>query len=284
MSETTQNLNIQDILGLISDANKSLEHDVYIPSLNKEIHLKPLNANHTKNIAKAAIEGPFAQNQFTLMTYNILKEVCDPSIPMTHLNVLDKAVILLELRVKNIKPQVEVKVFSDKLYTDTDGKQYRKDSVIKVDVSKILAKLKKWKLLFENQVIELDNYAITLNYPTIEEEYQFENNLFKSRIQNIDEKYPKALKTLVAPMFVNTLAQYVKHIKIGDNEIDLQSKKVVDRLAVVESLSMNASNKIIEKLDTFFGKQMNKITSVEETIDGETYTGNIELSPILFLS
>lgn len=284
MSETTQNLNIQDILGLISDANKSLEHDVYIPSLNKEIHLKPLNANHTKNIAKAAIEGPFAQNQFTMMIYNILKEVCDPSIPMTHLNILDKAIILLELRVKNIKPVVEVKVYSDEVYTDSEGKQYRKDSVIKVDVSKILAKLKKWKLSFDNQVIELDNYAITLNYPSIEEEYQFENNLFKTRIQNIDEKDPKSLKSLFAPMFVNTLAQYVKHIKIGDNEIDLQTKKVVDRLAVVETLSMNASNKIIEKVDAFFGKQLNKITTVEETIDGETYTGNIELSPILFLS
>lgn len=284
MNENNQNLNISDILGLIDTANKTLEHDVFIPSLNKEIHLKPLNAMHTKNIAKAAIEGPFAQNQFTLMTYNILKEVCDSSIPMTHLNVFDKAIILLELRIKNIKPVIDVKVYSENIYTNAEGKEYKKEEIVKVDLSKLLSKIKKWKLSFENQTIELENYVLTLNYPTVEEEYQFESNLYKTRIQTLDAKDSKALKTLFAPMFVNTLAQYVKNIKIGDIEIDLQSKKVVDRLAVVESLSMNASSKIIEKVDSFFGKQFNKITSVEETIDGEIYTGSIELSPILFLS
>lgn len=266
-------LNINEILGLINVANKQLEHDVYIPSLNKEIHLKPLNAMHTKNIAKSAIEGQFAQNMFTTMIYHILKDVSDPSIPLTHINILDKLIIMLELRAKNIKPQLMVKCES------IDGKT----SDVKVDLISLFKKVKKLKLSFDDEVVELDNYKITLNYPSIEEEYQFENNLYKTRIANIDQKNEKAIKDLAMPMMINWISQYIKKIQIGEQEIDLVGRKISDRTDIFETLSAKAFKEIVDKIDNSFAKQLSKITGVSEVIDEIEYTGTIEITPALFL-
>jgi hypothetical protein len=284
MDENTKNLNINDVLNLINAANKSLEHDVFIPSLNKEIHLKPLTSNHTKNIAKSAIEGPFEENQFTLMIYNILKDIVDPQISLNQLNVYDKTVLLLELRNKNIKNFIEVPVVSEKEYADADGKTGRKNQTVKINIQTLLNKIKKWKVSFEDHIIEADGYNLVLNYPSVEEEYQFANNLYKTRIANINEKDEKALRALFNPMYVNTLSSYIKQIKIGDQTIDTTGRKIGERLDITETLSAKAGHKLIEKIDSVFMKQLNRLIQVEETIDDEKYVGEIRLSPALFLA
>jgi hypothetical protein len=283
MNEKNQNLAIKDILGLIADANKTLEHDVFVPSINKEIHLKPLNANHSKNIARTTIEGPFAQNQFTVILYNILKEISDPSVSLTHINILDKIFVLLELRNRNIGSDLSIKGFSENEYTDKDGKKYRKETDLEINLNKILSKIKKIKLDFSDKIITQDNYTLTLNYPSVEEEYQFEN-FIRAKMLKIDQKNPKELETLFNPMYVIALAQYVKSISIGEQQIELASKSVDERLAVIESLSMKASNSIINIIDSFFGKQINKVLTVESEVGGESYSGRIDISPLLFIS
>jgi hypothetical protein len=284
MDENTKNLNINDVLNLITTANKSLEHDVFIPSINKDIHLKPLTSNHTKNIAKSAIEGPFEENQFTLMIYNILKDIIDPQINLNQLNIYDKTILLLELRNKNIKNFIEVTVVSEKEYADSDGKMNKKNQTVKVNIQTLLNKIKKWKVSFENEIIEADGYNLVLNYPSIEEEYQFANNLYKTRISNINEKDEKALRALFNPMYVNTLSSYIKQIKIGEQVIDTSNRKITERLDITETLSAKAGHKLIEKIDSVFMKQLNKLTLVEETIDDEKYVGEIRLSPAMFLA
>lgn len=273
MAETERPLNIKEILSLINNANKVLEHDVYLPSVDKEIHLKTLNANHTKNIAKAAIEGAFSQNQFTLILYSVLKEISDPSIPLSHITIFDKNLICLALRSKNISDDVTLTL------STTKGKEIEKT----VSIKDILADQKQSKYNFEDEEVTVENQSVFINYPSIEEEYQFENYLYTTRIANINEQDPKAMKALFGPLFVSQLSQYIKRIQIDGQVIDMTSRKVADRFDVFETLSGKLIKKIIKAIDASFGKQLVKSLTIEETIDKEKYTGVIEITPTMFL-
>ncbi len=272
-NENPADISVNDILNLIQSANQKLEHQAYIPSLNKEAALKPLNANHIKNVTKSALDGKFSQNKFALITYEILKNIVDPSISMAHINTLDKAVLMLEIRNKNTKKDLEI---------PTESLTSNKTSAIKVDLDKHLKKIKKEKFVFDDIELDVDSYKLVLNFPSVEEEYQFENYLYNTRLKDVDESNMELIKSIVASMFINTIAQYIKGIHIDDKFIDLRSKKVGDRINIVENLLK--TTKIIEEIDKNFGKQLNKVLLVSHQVEDEEYVGKIELSPIIFLS
>lgn len=273
MAEPEKSLNIKEILALINNANKSLEHDAYIPSLNKELHLKTLNANHTKNIAKAAIDGAFSQNQFTLIMYLILKDICDPSVPLSNINIFDKNLICLALRSKNISDDITL------ILTNSKGVELEKT----VSIEHILTEHKKNKFNFEDEEVSVDNQSVFINYPSIEEEYQFENYVYTTRISNVNEQDPKAMKALFGPLFVSQLSQYIKRIQIDGQTIDMTNRKIADRFDIFETLSSKLIKKTIKAIDRAFGKQLIESLTIEDTIDREKYTGIIEITPAMFL-
>ena len=275
MAEIEQPLNLRDIMSLINTANKTLEHDVYIPSLNKEIHLKTLNANHTKHIAKAAIEGAFSQNQFTMTMYTILKDICDPSVPLSKMNTYDKTLICLALRSKNISDMVTV----------TGESETGKESDITVNISDILTVHRaNAAITLEDIEVTFEGQTVYLNYPTIEEEYQFEAHLYNTRIVNVNEKDPASMKAMFGPLFINTIAQYIKAIKINDKLVNLSTRKISDRLDIFEIIPSKLTREIIRRIDEVFGKEMAKLLTLEQAKeDGEIYTGSIEINPSLFL-
>jgi hypothetical protein len=53
---------------------------------------------------------------------------------------------------------------------------------------------------------------------------------------------------------------------------------------VVEKLSANSINKIIQKIDSHFGKMLQSITDVSYTKDGTKYSGSIKIGAELFIS
>jgi hypothetical protein len=273
MADNERPLNIKEILSLINNANKVLEHDVYLPSLDKEIHLKTLSANHTKNIAKAAIEGAFSQNQFTLIMYAILKEICDPSIPLTHITTFDKNLICLALRAKNISDELTLTL------TTAKGKELEQT----VSIKELLQNQQASKYKFDDEEVTVENQSVVLNYPSIEEEYQFENYLYTTRLSTVNERDPKAMKALFGPLFVGNLSQYIKRIVIDGQTIDMTSRRISDRFDVFETLSSKLIKKIIKTIDYTFGKQVLKSLTVEETLVKEKYTGVIEITPAMFL-
>lgn len=270
MSDETKKLEINDILTLIETVNKSLDSEAYVPSQEKPIKIKTLNANHTKNILKSAMDGAFATNQFNLIIYQILKEVVDH--PLASLNILDKLFILLQLRIKNVSDEIEIELTSDK------GEKIKQ----KLNLTRLLAKIKKETFSFSNELIESDKITVQLAYPSIEDEYQFEYNLFKTKIANIDEKNEKAIRSLFAPMFINNVAQFVTSININGTEINMKTKNINERLLIVEKLPA-VIDKIINKIDTIFGKQLAKITSIEVIRDDVVYSGNLSLDASFFI-
>lgn len=268
MSET---LNINDIISLVKESNKQFETDIYIPSLNKEIHCKPMNASHLKNIIKTSISGVFSNIKFNQTMFTVLKDVLDPSIPTTVINTFDKILILLQLRNKNVKNTIDVEL--------SDGENTKTETF---SLEKIINKGKKDKFDFSEQILTDGSYIVTLDFPSIEQEFLFDRYFEQNKLKNIKEDDKNSLKELFGPLFIHEISQYVKSIKISDSEINMRNLSVEDRTNIMENLSSNIIAKIIEKIDDVFGKQINKLLSIEKEIDGTKYKGAVQINSTLF--
>ena len=276
MSEPTQ---FNDILDLLDNANKSLETEIFVPSLNNSFTAKSLNANHTKNIVKTTVEGPFADNQFTIIMYTILSDIFSNKIDLGSINLYDKALILLQLRAKNIKDEAKL-TFS----TDSDEKTVEKT----IPLSKHIDRIRKNLPTFENITVHIgvdenSKYDFVLNLPSVTEEYTFENNLYQNKLSKIAENDVKQMKELIAPIFLSRTAPFIKTIIINDNVIDLVSRSVNERIAIVERLPSKAILAILEKIDAVYGAALHEITRVSKTIDGVSYTANIKIDASFFI-
>jgi len=275
MSDITQ---FTDILTLLDSANKTLDSKVFVPSLNNDVTVKTLNTNHTKNIIKTTVEGPFADNQFSLIMYNILQDVLTGSCDIATLSIYDKIFILLQLRAKNIGDECSVSLMSD------TGEMTTK----KISINKHIDKLKKNLAVVADSVLDVYNdedktYSFTLGIPTMKENYDFENSLYQEKLSKIDASDAKQMKSLVAPMFLSHVAPFVKKISINGNDIDLSTRATSERIAVIERLSAKAILQIIKDVDNTYGKTLQEVTKVDKIVDGVSYTGNIKIDAAFFI-
>lgn len=271
MSDISQ---FTDIISLLDATNKSLESPVFIPSLDTEVITQPLNANHTKNIVKTTVEGPFADNQFTLIMYNILSDIFGASVDLSSITLYDKLVMLLQLRIKNISNEYKI------VLSSPEGVKKEKT----IDLTKIVDKLRKNPIPPTNVPLEVDGYKFVLNLPSIKENFQFENNLYQDKLSKVDETNHKQMKGLIAPIFLSHTTPFITTINIGENTIDMKSRNVAERIAIIEHLPAKAITKIIESVDEVYGEKLQSVTRVTKTIDGVTYIGNIEINAGFFIS
>jgi len=131
--------------------------------------------------------------------------------------------------------------------------------------------------------LETDKISVLLQYPSIKTEYDFETDLFKTKLANIDERNEKAMKSLFAPMFLNTACQFISQVNINGTEINMADLNVQERLAVVEKLPA-IIDKIIGKIDSVFGKRMNDLLTVTVKSEGVEYVGRIDIKSNFFMS
>lgn len=267
----SEQLNINEIISLVKETNKQFESTVYVPSLNKEMHCKPMNASHLKNIIKTSVSGVFSNIKFNQVMFTVLKDVLDPSIPTTNINTFDKLLIMLQLRHKNVKNTVSVVL--------SNGQD---EKTQEISLEKIINKSKKERYDFQEQIITDGSYVLTLDFPSIEQEFLFDRYFEQNKLKNIKEDDRNSIKELFGPLFIHEITQYVKSIKISDNEINMRSISVEDRTNIMENLSSSLISQIIEKIDEKFGKQINQLISVEKEIDGSKYKGTVQINSSLF--
>jgi hypothetical protein len=256
-----------EILNALNNANKKLEKQVYIPSLKKEVLARPLNAHHTKSLIKTAIDGPFASNQFNMEIRNILKNILD--VDLSTVTIYDKPIILLQLREHNISPELSVTI------PDTNVES-------KINIEEHLKKFKKEKNV-EDVTVERDGIVGTLNYPSIETEFQFDNFLFQSQISKINRNDMDQMKSIIAPIFMSSLVMFLSTLTIGDSVIDMATLSSSERLRIADNLPSSFLTDVIAKIDECFGKNIQKILTVNTTHEDKNYSINIELDASLFL-
>lgn len=272
-------LKIEEIIGMLDSANKTLETPVDLPSISEKIVLAPLNAFHTKNIIKSAASGLFADYQFSMVMYHIFKEIV--KFPIDKLNIVDKNVLLLLMRSKNISDDLEIELKGLKKIDDVSTVDTIKH---KIKISKFLSKLgMNAESDFQEITVTTDEYSVTIKLPSIKDEFDFAEHLFKNKLANIDEQNKTAVRNLIGPVFVYTIAPYIKQLTIGEHVINVNSKKIDERLAIVEKLSANLTNKIMRTIDGTYGKLLMKTTDIKLEKDDVQYSGSIKIDADLFV-
>ncbi len=265
---------INDIINLLDATNKTLDSKIKVFSSNDELTVKLMNAHHSKNIIKSAVDGPYASTQFNLVIYNILKDVVD--YPLKNLNIYDKNIILLQLRERNISDTVEVDLYSD----EEDVAPIKS----KVNLTKLIAKLTKDTGVFPDSHVDIETHSVRLLYPSIEDEYKFEDNFYKTKLTTIDDKSDKAKRSLIVPMMFNNIAQYVVSASFGGQTFDLTARSVNERLAIVEKLPSKLLTQIMHTIDNTYGKPLVQMLKISSTRDGKDFTGALDINAGFFLA
>jgi hypothetical protein len=276
--------NINDILKLIDNENAKLESQIYIPSLDANVKVKAMTAKHSKDILKSVIDGAFSSTQFNLVIHDILNDILDKSIKSSQINsdtvslkdisVYDKPFILMQLRMLNIGDSVKVKL--------------RNDNGDEIDHTVFLPKFLEKKIknrvgLRDNvKITDDNNFEVYLNFPSIEDEFQFENYIYRTKMMKITNKDVNLLKELFEPIISNNTTQYIKLISINGTSYDISTRKLEDRLSVEKRLNAKLLERIIKTINDEFASVLNEITLIEITKDGLKYKGNIEIDADFF--
>lgn len=264
-------LSLQEILALVNKTNKQFDSVVYVPSLNKEVYVKSMNASHLKSVIKTAVAGVFANNVFNQIVYDILRDVLDPSIPLSSINTFDKIVILLQLRLINVKDVVGVTFsLSDKPVSE------------EINIKEFIDSVKLKTFNFSPSTVVDGSYEAEICFPSIENEYKFEKNFAQTKIKGIDQTDFEALKNLFDPLFIQEVCMYIKSVKIDDNYINLLAHPVEARLSIVERLSSSLITKILETIENVYASQIKNLLLVHKTIDGTECEGILEVGPEIF--
>lgn len=178
-------LNLNEVLNLIQQHNKTLETKFYVPSLNSEINMKPLTATHLQRIISSTVSGVFSNNLFSQTVYSLIQDCTNDSELVSKLNTVDKVAFLLQFRNANIKPTIDVE-FQD---------QESDESFIRsLELIEQIEKIKKTIFNFDDEIINVDSYQITLNYPSLDREFLMNRHFEQNYVKKIKEEDRESLK------------------------------------------------------------------------------------------
>lgn len=274
MSETStlQEVNLSDFLSILKENQEKFKTNFVVPSLNKEVVLKPMNSVHFKSIINSALSGVFTTNKFNTSMYEIIKDVFDPSIPLSSLNIYDKNTLLLELRCNNVS-----NIFKTSLVNNNNES---KEFII--DLKEHLKNLLNQKYDVKTQVVEEKNVSVELDYPSIEIENLFDRYFDAVVINDTTKKYKE--REIPTLMFFYYITQYIKSVTVDGTFINLSNKPIRERLNLIESsiFPTIVLQKIIERINEYFEKNLSKIVEISITENDQEYKGIIELNPSFF--
>lgn len=264
-------LNINEVLDLIQQHNKNLETKFYVPSLGSEISAKPLTATHLQRIVSSTVSGVFMNNLFNQTVYSLIQDCVYDSELVSKLNTLDKIAFVLQFRKANIKSTVDVDC--------KDAESY--GSIVRtVDLEELIEKIKKMSINFDDVIIHVDSYEITLNYPSLAREFLLNRHFEQNYIKKIKEEDRESLKKVFGPLFMYEILQYIKSIKIKDSVFDFYKNSIDNCMTLEQNLTGNAITKIIETVDNHFGKYISEILKVQVSAeDGKIFEGKIDVGP-----
>lgn len=257
-----------ELLSLLETENKSNQYDLFIPSINQYVKCLPLTATHSKNIIKTTLEGAFANNQFNIMMFNVLNDILVDKTFIDKINLFDKQIIFLQLRIINISDTIDIA---------------HDDKTIKFNLKDYTTSLMTNRL-FDDVTVNDKNFNITIGIPSIKTEYLFENNLYNTKLSSLDEQNIKALKSSFGPMFIYGIAQYIKELTINGITRNVSNDSIEQRVALMEKLPSGISNKIINAIEKNYTSHIANITKVKITSDDKQIDTAFDINAGLFVN
>lgn len=241
----SNNENIQSVLQLLKELDKSNSFEVYLPSLQKAVPFKQLNTEQLKKLLKTVIDSPIHNTEF-ITTFNaVIKEnILDMSINVEELNVFDKLLILIKTRIESISPEYTFILSEEEIaQLETNEKNFTVN--LKHAYESFISQLP----TFDQETIKSGTYEITASLPTLQTENKLEKELYKN--VKLEISTPEELRNTIGDTFINELTKYISLLKINDTEVDLNALTFKNRIKIVEQLPTSAINGVLKYVEKY---------------------------------
>jgi hypothetical protein len=245
-------MSVNNILTKLKEINNSNLVSVYVPSAKKTMAFRPLSVKQQKDLIKSGLDGAMAG----ITISNIINDiVLENSVEKYKFLVIDKFPIILALRKQAFG---EIFVL----------KEEEKETLYNID--SILSKKLEYSLDLQT-VISLGDadVSVYLDVVTLEDDTKINSVQIEKTKKNKDEE----ISETVGSLFVYEILKFISKVKIGEEELDLNTLPIKDRLTVVESIPVTLNNKILEYIQQF---------RKEETLYVTTDSGVLPIDARLF--
>ena len=251
MTKKTPDPNYSTLLKDLQELSDSKSITAFVPSLNKEITLKPLNVKQQKSIIRSAIDPALTNITFTNAVNDIIVENSPADIEFY---AVDRPSLLIALRVqalgrvlnitqKDVSYEVDLQPHVDTFNTHT------------FDTDLLTG------------VVDSSGIRATLLAPTITIDTRINKSASKTTSKSIKTS-ADALYS-IGDLFVYELVKYITTLEFNGNVIDFTGINIKQGIDAVESLPMALSGKIvafIEKLKTY-EDNFTKIAHIDKKLD-----------------
>jgi hypothetical protein len=263
--DMTDNIsNFADALKILEEVSKEyFTIDVWIPSQNKSVKIKEINAKQQKEILEFVLNSRY---NFSEIFYKIIKENwLDENIILDRLTTIDEISIAFYLRY-NISKTLKIN-FNEETAL-----------VKEIEILPIINSLKDYKhpdnkfFNFTKNDLELE---LEFYMPLIKDDIDFDNFILnhKKNINDVEQT-----KDVLLDSFICEFAKYIKEIKINKNPLNYQDLETKQRIELVENLPASFVKEVFDEV-------YNIKTDFEKlyTIENEGFTKIIEVDGSFFL-
>jgi len=263
-------LNFNDALEALNTASNSFQVEVWVPSIQKFVIFKEVDAKQQKNLLNAAIDTSIYTSDFVKTFFDILKQNYiknDDEVNLENFTVEDKAAIAIALR-NQISSDLNIK-FSD-------------DVIAKVDLKPILEKFKNYKSP-TSEIVDLQSntvkMSVKISTPTIKKELEFDNNFSKEYKKADEIKNNKELRNLISEAFICEITKYIDSVTVNNAEFLFETLTFNQKIKIIEKFPSGILQKILEKVSDW-KTPFNEILTVKH----QDLTKIISIDSLLFLS
>jgi hypothetical protein len=274
MNDETVILDFEKAINLLDSVSNIFKIDVWIPSIQKYIPFKEMEAKQQKTLLAAAMDNSLYNSSFSKCFYEIIKQNLIETEDfkkedIDKLNIFDKTSIAIHLRNK----------ISDKLKVsfgeDTKVSEY-------VDLKLILEKFKTFD--YKNNIdISINNndtvITVTLRVPSIKDEVVYDEDVYKLFKNSNNIKTEDDVKTLVTEAFISEASKYISNICISSQNINFEQLTLKQKIQITERLSSTIMQQILEIVSEW----KTLLDGVLE-VKYENYTSNVKIDSVLFLN
>lgn len=232
MSSTKNNFT--DIISAIEQVNKDNLIDVYVPSIGTFAKFTPLTVQHQKKIIGSALESASFNLVYSSLTSSeIIKACCQDST--LNLLAIDRDPIMIGLRTKTLGYDVNVQ--------DPDGDDV---SINIREHVESFDSIKPYPALFEEKTIVDSGITVKISPPSMKRDDTVNRVVIPEQEQ---AKNKEDIKEMISSAVTYEYIKYIRSIQVGDTVLDFIPNVSKKLIAVVESLPMSLSRKIVDQIN-----------------------------------
>lgn len=225
----------------------SSDIDVFIPSLQQKINVKPITLQQQKSIIESSVDNTLGVLFFNNTFHKIIAE--NASIDADKLNTIDRVVIAIALRNK-ITSKILI-----------DNKEY--------NLPEVIAANEHIKYTIEPAKITTDKFIIHVSPPSLKYDNTVNAALLKK--YNEDDFKRSTLKNLIGDLFVYEIVKFVSQIEAVESKasITLRTDNIKECVKLIESIDSNQFTDVVKYINNVrdVEKQYTQVPNTQHYID-----------------